>query len=235
MRTADANITRGGDGARVLLVEDDLDSRDALALFLDHEGFDAVATGTAEEALARLRTERFDFLLTDLQLPGESGSWLIANGRREGRLDGTRVFLVTAHPDARPEEGVVLVKKPLDLDRLVQLMAPSTPRRGAAAGAESEDEPKVELVLYIAPTSLASGRALRHVERVLHGAKAGTVRLSVVDLAEHPEGGVDDRIAFTPTLVRRKPGPRAWFVGDLRGRAIVEQILIDAGVERSKR
>lgn len=212
---------------KILIVEDDLDSRDALALFLDGEGFDVVTTGNAPEALERLRHDRFAAVLTDHHLPGPSGSQLIADARREGCLHDARVLLFTASPDVRPPDGVALVRKPLDLDRLLQLL--DVPDRAAARHRPAA--PRVELALYVTPASSASTRALRQVQRALHRCDAKDVELHVIDLSADPEAGVEDRVAFTPTLVRRRPLPRLWFIGDLRQRGVVERLLHDAGVE----
>jgi CheY-like chemotaxis protein len=59
----------------VLLVEDDDDLRGVLELALGSE-FDVRSCATGTEALERLRTERVDVLLTDLDLPGASGEAL---------------------------------------------------------------------------------------------------------------------------------------------------------------
>jgi CheY-like chemotaxis protein len=59
----------------VLLVEDDEDLRRVLQIALGSE-FDLRSCATGTDALHRLRTERVDVLLTDLDLPGVSGEAL---------------------------------------------------------------------------------------------------------------------------------------------------------------
>jgi CheY-like chemotaxis protein len=59
----------------VLMVEDDDDLRRVLELALGAE-FEVRSCATGTEALHRLRTERVDVLLTDLDLPGTSGEAL---------------------------------------------------------------------------------------------------------------------------------------------------------------
>ena len=64
----------------VLIVEDDARLRVELSLQLRDEGFEVKAVASAEEGLDRLTTEerdRFDLLLLDVRLPGQSGVELV--------------------------------------------------------------------------------------------------------------------------------------------------------------
>jgi|GEM_PF-2017999 len=63
---------------RVLLVDDDQDSVDIHGLVLAQLGASVVAADGVEAALARLREEPFDLVLTDLRMPGGGGLELIA-------------------------------------------------------------------------------------------------------------------------------------------------------------
>ncbi len=62
-----------GAGERVLVVEDESLARQALTELLDALGYDAIAVGSAEEAVEAAAGRGFDVLLTDLMLPGASG------------------------------------------------------------------------------------------------------------------------------------------------------------------
>jgi two-component system response regulator FlrC len=76
-------LCRGmADGARVLVVEDNAAIRASLALFLEHEGFDVVAVEEFDRAQQLIESERFDTLITDLDLPGGTGLDLLALARR---------------------------------------------------------------------------------------------------------------------------------------------------------
>src|SRR5690606_23252575 len=93
--------------------------------------------------------------------------------------------------------------------------------------------PRIELVLYVSSSSPASARARRNLERALAGYDAAKVSLVVVDLSRPgAESAPDDRVAFTPTLVKRVPPPRTWLLGDLRDLRVLRQLLEDAGVAR---
>jgi CheY-like chemotaxis protein len=68
-------------GLRVLLVEDDRDTADALALLLGHSGADVTVAGTSAEAFERFSQRAPDVLVSDIGLPDEDGYRLIARVR----------------------------------------------------------------------------------------------------------------------------------------------------------
>jgi DNA-binding response OmpR family regulator len=70
------------EGTRVLVVEDNAAIRRSLALFLEHEGFDVVAVEEFARAQELIEKERFDTLITDLDLPGGTGLDLLMTARR---------------------------------------------------------------------------------------------------------------------------------------------------------
>lgn len=63
----------GRAAARLLIVDDESALMEALCNILAQQGYATSGCTHAEEALARLRTERFDLLLTDLMMPGTDG------------------------------------------------------------------------------------------------------------------------------------------------------------------
>ncbi len=59
--------------ARVLVVDDDHAFRVSTAALLRDDGYEVVAVGDGKEAVAELRSQRFDAMLLDLRLPGTDG------------------------------------------------------------------------------------------------------------------------------------------------------------------
>jgi DNA-binding response OmpR family regulator len=57
-------------GKHILLLEDDADARDSMAMLLELAGAHVVSTPTAEDALAALHQEEFDAGVTDVAMPG---------------------------------------------------------------------------------------------------------------------------------------------------------------------
>ncbi|MGP8434895.1 response regulator [Paraburkholderia fungorum] len=118
-------VPQAGTPARLLLVEDDADSRDALNDLLGALGFDCTAVASAEEALPLVPTQHFDVLLTDLTLPGMSGDNLARAVL--GQQPDIRVLLVSGYGenaeigDTIP--GARLLGKPLDISQLRHQLA----------------------------------------------------------------------------------------------------------------
>jgi hypothetical protein len=74
-------------------------------------------------------------------------------------------------------------------------------------------------------------KARRNMERMIAEFPAAPIRFEVLDLAREPERAESDNVVFTPTLVKRSPEPRAWFLGDLSDRRVVADLLHMCGIE----
>ncbi len=64
-------------GLRILLVDDNDDTQEMMAMVLGAEGATVVAVSSASEALATLLAGRFDVLLCDIGLPDVDGCELL--------------------------------------------------------------------------------------------------------------------------------------------------------------
>ena len=225
----------------ILLVEDDDDTRQLLAVALEAQGYRVAQAGDAERGLEALRGGRFDLVLSDYDLPGKTGAAMLREAHRGGLLDGASTVIVTAHPDPAGVEDVTLVRKPLDLEKfLLQVRgifdsrpaAPSVEAASTAPAPESavEAAEDVELTLYVSAFSPPSMKARRNMERLLKDLP-DHIRFDVCDLAENPQRAEKDNVVFTPTLVKRRPKPRAWILGDLSDPAVLTDLLHMCGIE----
>lgn len=79
---------------RVLLVEDDRDLRDTLALALRQFGLEVIEAGSGLEGIQRFNEEEFDVVVTDLKMPGMSGLELCLRVR-ENRPDVPVIVLTS--------------------------------------------------------------------------------------------------------------------------------------------
>jgi KaiB domain len=86
----------------------------------------------------------------------------------------------------------------------------------------------------VSPSSPASAQARRNLEDLLARFDATQVKYSVCDLVRDPRAGEHDRVAFTPTLVKRYPAPRTWVLGNLRETEIVGDLLRVCGVDAKR-
>ncbi|CAE6864760.1 response regulator [Paraburkholderia domus] len=123
--TASPPSHQAGMPARVLLVEDDADSRDALSDLLGALGLDCTAVASAEEALPLALVQRYDVLFTDLTLPGMSGDNLARAVLRQ--QPDIRVLLVSGYGESAEIGdtilGARLLGKPFDISQLRRELA----------------------------------------------------------------------------------------------------------------
>jgi PAS domain S-box-containing protein len=118
-------------GARVLVVEDDADTRDFLGFVLESAGVKLALAATAAEALERLTAETFDLVVSDLSMPDADGYTLIRRLRELDAAAGARrpAVALTAHagPDDRRralEAGFdAYLVKPVDAKDLAGVVA----------------------------------------------------------------------------------------------------------------
>lgn len=82
---------------RVVVVEDDAETREFVARALREDGCEVRTAGRAEAARILLREDEGDLLVLDVALPGASGLELCAELRREGR--DVPILMLTARSD----------------------------------------------------------------------------------------------------------------------------------------
>jgi DNA-binding NtrC family response regulator len=223
--------------ARILVVDDQDDVRQMLTLALEFEGHRVDGAANAHEGLKRLQETSYNLVLSDYAMPGGTGAWMLQEATRLGLLAHTAAVIVTAHPHVHDVANIPVISKPLDLDQFLgqvrSILAGTAPEehRGGTRGDGADRGYRVELVLYISSASPASIQARRNLERLLTQFEATQVKCSVCDLVQEPFAGDEDRIAFTPTLVKRFPGPRMWVLGNLRETGVLSDLLRVCGVD----
>jgi len=235
-RAGDTPVVNNLSSARILVVEDQDDVRGLLVTALEIDGHVVDEASTAREGLQRLNEGRYDLVVSDYAMPGGTGTWMLHEAEQAGLLTNTAALVVTAHPDARELRNRTVIAKPLDLDLFLDHVRRVL--REGSSSSRSADEPvagrrghRVEFVLYVSPNSAASYQARRNFEELLARFDASQVKYSICDLVHDPLAGDNDRVAFTPTLVKRYPAPRMWLIGNLRESEIVADILRGCGVD----
>jgi signal transduction histidine kinase/CheY-like chemotaxis protein len=124
-------------GVRVLVVEDDPDSRELLLLALTQQGARTASAGSVPEALERFRELRPDLLLSDIGLPEEDGYSLIRRVRAWPAAEGGDVPAVALTAFAKQEDRQKALEagfqehiaKPVDPELLVSVLAGLLARR----------------------------------------------------------------------------------------------------------
>lgn len=125
------------DGFSVLIVDDVPVNLKVLALRVKKMGVsDITLAKSGEEALAALETKRPDVVLTDMWMPGMSGSDLAAAIRKTKVSADVPVIAVTADSDAKSSFDMSnfsgLVTKPVSVDKLMAVLSKAIRGRRAA-------------------------------------------------------------------------------------------------------
>jgi CheY-like chemotaxis protein len=128
---------------RILVIDDQPSLRMLLSSFLEDAGYTVVAAAHGQDALSYLRQSRElpGLILLDVAMPVMSGWDFLLAQQRDRRLAAIPVIVMTALADITHDTifpaAVAYVYKPLDLDRLLQLVAAHEPAplRANAVGA----------------------------------------------------------------------------------------------------
>lgn len=111
----------------VLVVDDDVDIRDAMCLVLQHNGYRTETASNGEEALRALRGPgQVDLILLDMMMPVMDG-WGFRNAQPDGPAFQTiPVVVLTGDGRASAKAAAIgaagWLKKPLDLDELLAVV-----------------------------------------------------------------------------------------------------------------
>jgi len=119
------------DGLRILLVDDEDDAREAMAVLLRQAGADVIAVASASRALEALERERLDVLLSDIAMPGEDGYALIAKVRSLPAAQGGQIAAAALTAYATAEDRARVLRagyhghfaKPIEPAALVSAVA----------------------------------------------------------------------------------------------------------------
>jgi CheY-like chemotaxis protein len=250
-RTSTVQRTDAATVGRVLVVDDDHTFGGFMAAALESRGHDVDWAGTVADAVGSLYNRRYDLVLIDLRLPDGSGLDLLRDATDEGLLADSAAIILTGHDLVEPDD-IRVYHKPIDLDpfldRMAHIVAATKHRRASQAqrpplharGTSNDDgrparrPKKIELVLYTSAESEKCQKAVRAVRRVLEGYDVSQIAFTICDLSGDPESGQEDAVVFTPTLVKRGPGPRTWIVGNLDEPELLVDLLELSGVDRKR-
>lgn len=90
--------------ARILIVDDSPTDVRVLSVMLERAGFQTLSAGTAEEGVARARSDRPDLILMDVIMPGTNG------------FQATRIL--SRDPDTSSIPVIIVTTKSMETDRI---------------------------------------------------------------------------------------------------------------------
>ncbi len=109
--------------ARVLVVDDETDIRQAVSEILADEGYQVAGASDGAEALAQVRAFHPQLVLLDLMMPGMSGWEFLRAQKGDPELREIPVIVLSALGGERSSieaAGQGFIEKPFDLDELLQ-------------------------------------------------------------------------------------------------------------------
>lgn len=113
-------------GEKVLIVEDDISTRNLLMKFIAKEGFEVVEAADCRDGFEKIEREKPDIVITDFKMPQGSGLDIIRAAKKA--VTGAQAILVTAFGEVDTailalREGVIdYIKKPIDLEELASAL-----------------------------------------------------------------------------------------------------------------
>ncbi len=115
----------------VLIAEDQPDSLRALQIFIDRNGAKSVAVSDGRQALAALKSDRFDLILSDIGMPEMDGYELLRTWREEEKKFNIRpipAVALTAYASSKDRTKALAagfqshIPKPVDRDELLAVI-----------------------------------------------------------------------------------------------------------------
>lgn len=220
--------------SKVLIVEDEKEIADLMALHLKRDGHEITVTENGEEALRLMEKESFQLLILDWMLPGVSGLDLCKKIRSDQSTAGAQVPVLMVTARAHPSDIVVglevgaddYLTKPFDLPvflaRVRALLRRASPQQEASARSFEVGELALDLESYqvtcgkkelqLTPSEFKLLVALvRNRGRVL-------TRERLIDLVQGEGVTVVDRAIDTHVFgLRKKMGKCADIIETIRG------------------
>src|SRR3982751_5220854 len=117
-----AGDTKAG-GGRVLVVDDNVDAADTLAVLLEAAGYNVRTAADGARALRTLDTFTPDVAILDIGLPAMDGYELARRFRAEPRASAMRLRALPPHRGPPPDGGSdEPLGKPVSADRLLEVL-----------------------------------------------------------------------------------------------------------------
>jgi two-component system, OmpR family, phosphate regulon response regulator PhoB len=109
---------------KILIIDDNPDTRDLTHLHLTTEGFVVVVASDGREGLYMAVAEQPDLIITDISMPGVNGIELVKQLGAQPELDNVPILVLTAFGDEEMDKAIRAgahraMSKPVHMDSLM--------------------------------------------------------------------------------------------------------------------
>jgi CheY-like chemotaxis protein len=111
-----------------MLVEDEVQQRDALAMLFEAEGYNVLIAESAEAGARHIQHTIPDMIVTDVKLPGIDGFTFFDQVREQPSCKHVPFIFITGYNDPQAIESVKklgakgYITKPYDLENLINMV-----------------------------------------------------------------------------------------------------------------
>ena len=117
----------------VLIVDDEISQREALAGFIKKRGYEVLSAASGQEAVQRIQENTIDMVLTDMRMPNMDGTQLLQETKRIN--PEIQVIVMTAFgsvetaTEAMKQGATDFISKPIDLEQLELTLSKTLERK----------------------------------------------------------------------------------------------------------
>jgi two-component system, chemotaxis family, chemotaxis protein CheY len=118
---------------RILTIDDSKTMRDMLRMTLVDAGYEVMQAVDGQDGLDVLRKERFDVVITDINMPKLDGYGVIRHLRADASYDDTPILVLSTENDQKTKDigrdagATGWLVKPFDPDQLVEIVRQVSP------------------------------------------------------------------------------------------------------------
>ena len=197
---------------RILVVDDELSVREILAEGLEAFGFETRMAADADEAMARLESEQFHLLLTDIDMPGRTGIDLMNSAKAS--FPDLDVIMVTGVVDAKTaiqaiREGASdYLTKPFNLEEVQIVVDRTLEKRRLIAENRSYQEHLEDIVELRTGELVEKHREVEGLYGDLQDSYESSLQalVTALDFRDNETQGHSYRVVEYAVLVAKKMG-----------------------------
>ncbi len=114
---------------KILVVDDNIDNVDMITIMLKSKNYDVISASNGKEALEKLRSGKFDLIISDILMPGMDGFQLCRECKKDNELKKIKfVFYTATYIDEKDEEFALtlgaqkFIRKPQEPDIFLNII-----------------------------------------------------------------------------------------------------------------